>query len=266
VPWQPIHPNHAIERTRVIIQFATPISNKMSEGLTGALAFATSKGGLGPREGVARNGVRLLMSAQGTQVISQDSQSGAQFARRSQSGEIIEAVLLDQGSLVYETIEYVRWALFQKRFSELAAGVVEKLAADADIGSVTLEYFDRFVFEGPIGVALPIDLICDDLLLTLPDSAKSGKEIWHIHRGWFEGEADSRFLVNQNVDVQEGQVPTGEAIRSVALYTKVEQQAGAIAPDLTRVVDLLDKLHIVSTRVVREALQAIVQERIGLLS
>jgi uncharacterized protein (TIGR04255 family) len=266
VPWQPIHPNHAIERTRVIIQFATPISNKMAEYLTGVLALGAPQGGLGPREGVARSGVRFLMSAQGAQVISQDSQNGAQFARRSQNGEIVEAVLLDQSSLIYETSEYVRWALFQNRFSELTSKVVEKLAVDADIGSVTLEYFDRFIFEGQIESAVPNGLIHDNLLLTLAESARNGKEIWHIHRGWFEGGLTDRFLVNQNVDVQEGQNSDGESIRSVALYTKVEQQAGAIVPDLTKVDDLLEKLHLVSTRVVRDALQSTVQKRIGLLS
>ena len=94
---------------------------------------------------------------------------------------------------------------------------------------------------------------------------RAGRELWHVHRGWFEESEGCRLLVNQNIDAQQAKTADGRDARSVAIYTKVERQANGGDVDLASLQVDLDAMHGVSKRVIREALRDEAQEKVGLV-
>lgn len=262
VTWLPIHPTHAIERTRIVIQFQNPLHHKMVSRLGEQFDQVRKEFGFGARIETQAHMVTLVQ-ADATPVVSPKA-VGWQFNRTTEQGALMEVVVLDPQNFVYESAEYVRWALFADRLSRMTGSMVAELQRDVDVQSVALEYFDRFVFGGTIDQSVPSGLVRNELLCSLPDSATSGSELWHVHRGWFEGEGPNRFLVNQNIDAQQARNPEGKDVRSVVIYTKVERQAQSGNVDLSTLANDLGAMHDVSKRVIRDALIEDAQKRVGL--
>jgi uncharacterized protein (TIGR04255 family) len=219
--------------------------------------------GFGARVETQAHMVTLTPAGNAAPVVSPKA-IGWQFNRTTEQGVLMEVLVLDPQSLIYESGEYVRWALFSDRLSRMTGSMVQELQRDVDVQSVALEYFDRFVFDGASGQPVPSSLIKNELLCALPDSSTSGRELWHVHRGWFEGEGHQRLLVNQNVDAQQTQNTEGQDVRSVVIYTKVERQAQGGEFDLSTLVADLDAMHDVSKKVIRDALVENAQKRVGL--
>lgn len=263
VSWIPIHPTHAIERIRILIRFASPLPAKMVTRLGDLIESRRQEAGLGPRTEINQKTFRFAVDTSSSPVVDETS-FGWQFKRETGSGAVVEAIVLDPQGLLYESAEYVRWGPFADRYTRLTNDIVSKLAGDVNVQAVALEYFDRFVFDGPVLDAHPGTLVKTELADVLPESARSGREFWHIHRGWFEGEEPHRFLVNQNIDAQPAKRPNGQDIRSVAIYTKVERQANGGDVDLSELGADLNVMHDVSIRVIRDALRDDVQRRVGL--
>lgn len=262
--WTPIRPNHAIERTRILIQFATPISNKVISGLGKLVDDQRPQTGLGPRFEVHSDDIAVTAGVSGPQFLSQRS-VGWQFNRETEPGVVVEALILGQRSFLYETTEYVRWGLFKERYSNLTSEVIKKLATDVDVLAIALEYFDRFIFSGSLIDASPSLLINNLLCTNLPPSARSGNELWHLHRGWFEGFGENRFLINQNITAENGKKPDDTDVRSVSIYTKVEHQSNDSEIDLNAILANIDGMHVVSKRVVSETLLEDVKQKVGLV-
>ena len=263
VAWLPIHPAHAIERTRIVIQFLRPLHHKMVTRLGDQFDQRRQEFGFGARIETQAHMVTLTPAENAPPVVSPKA-IGWQFNRTTEQGALMEVLVLDPQSLIYESGEYVRWALFSDRLSRMTGSMVQELQRDVDVQSVALEYFDRFVFDGANGQPVPSSLVRNELLCALPGSATSGRELWHVHRGWFEGEGHQRFLVNQNVDAQQAQNTEGQDVRSVVIYTKVERQAQGGEFDLSTLAADLDAMHDISKRVIRDALVEDAQKRVGL--
>ena len=99
----------------------------------------------------------------------------------------------------------------------------------------------------------------------LPDEAAAGSELWHLHRGWFETAGPSRILVNQNFDIQDGIGPDGAAVRTLALYSKVEKAAHSNPIDLKNFAADLEELHALSRRVLERTLVPQAKKAINLV-
>lgn len=260
--WTPIHPNHAIERTRVVIQFATPLALKLISSLGSEVEKARSDFGFKEKENTTLHNFTVQPDA-GSPIIT-ESVAGWVFKRELEAGSVAEALVLDQRAFVYESLEYISWKLFQERFSRISDTIVQKISENADILAVTLEYYDVFTFDGPPDEALPGNLISENLNDALYESARNGAELWHLHRGWFEQANNRRILVNQNIGALPWKLPNQNDARRVQIFTKTERQANSGDIDLSSLRDELDTMHEVSKRVVSESLKREIGEKIGL--
>ena len=131
--------------------------------------------------------------------------------------------------------------------------------------SLSLEYFDRFVFQGPLNEASPKGLLVKDIMPLLPKEAAEGSELWHIHRGWYEKAGSSRLLVNQNFDIQDGISAAGAATRTLSLYSKVEKAAHSNPIDLKNFGSDLEELHALSRLVLERTLVPVAKKAINLV-
>lgn len=263
VSWQPIHPNHAIERTRIVVQFKDKLPQRTIQKLGEAFEIRRGNFGFGPRVEVQTH--TLVVAPDGPQPQMQAQQTrGWQFMREAAPGAILEALVLDPEGLVYENVEYVRWADFWQRASDMLLPLIGSVADVAELRLFSLEYFDRFVFLGVPKSAAPAPLIRDTLIDTLSDAAQSGEELWHLHRGWYETVDGIRVLINQNIDANDGQNPKGEPKRAVGVYTKVERRNREEVVDSNLFSEDLVKMHTISKTVFASAITEDMHKRIGL--
>lgn len=217
--WQPIHADHAIERTRVTLGFDQSPPEKLTSRLGARLATRASELRLsGPNAYTT-----TLMSPNGPPLVFQ----GWSFTRHTPDGQLVEFVNLLPTELIYEVGEYGRWELFQERLQEVLAPLMEDLFSVLSLQSTTLEYVDRFLFGGLPTEAAPAELFAPELVASLAERVREGVSLWHLHRGWFY-EGDGReILINVNFETQDG-FSVGQPARSVAILTRatLSHQAG----------------------------------------
>ncbi len=261
--WQPIHPNHAIERTRIAVQFKDSLPLRTVLTVGDAFEKVRSDFGFGARVEVQTHSLVVDLGAQAPQPVAQQSR-GWQFRREAAPGAIVEALVFTPEGVVYENVEYVRWADFWDRASRLLLPLVTMSAEVTDLRLFSLEYFDRFIFAGSPSLASPNALISESLVSNLPDAPRSGSELWHIHRGWFETLDGVRILVNQNLDANDHPQADGEARRTVGIYTKVERRNINEVVDAGLIAEDMNKMHAISKVIVARTLTPEIRARIGL--
>ena len=263
VPWIPVSTAHAIERTRIAIGFAPELSSKTVEAAGKAADPAAAEMGLFPRAALNAENFAVGIGPDGPKLTGRKMVAW-QISNAAEPGTGTEALQADQSGIQYETSTYVRWALFLEHFLNLARKSLEALDAVSDAQVVSLEYFDRFFFDGEMEAGLPGDLLDSRLIEVLAEPAKSGKELWHLHRGWFGDQDGERFLVNQNLDAVVGQTADGKSIRTIQIMTKIERRAADGLISLTDFAPLLEKMHTLSKATLGGVLNAEYQAKIGL--
>ena len=261
--WRPQHPNHAIERTRIAIQFKDNLPQKTIKSLGEGFNSTRADFSFGPRIEVQTHTLSIQTDKpSAASVVQQDR--GWQFVREAAPGVIVEAVVLDHEGLVYENVEYVRWTDFWGRAEQILRPLVEGASAVTDLRLFAIEYFDRFIYRGPLEDASPDELINEVLTATLTNSARGGRELWHIHRGWYETYEGTRVLINQNLDANENKLPSGELARTVGVYTKVERRNKNEIVDAAEIWHEMVKMHVISKEVFMSAISQMAQGLVGI--
>lgn len=266
MPWSPLHPNHAIERVRIVIQFKDRLPFKSIAKLGSDFESRSAKLNIGARvDLLART---IMMGPQGpiqsSSPLPPDGPAGWQFVRKSGVDNPEEAITLTQEALIYETTQYVRWISFRARSMDLMLPIIQYIASVLDIRLFALEYFDRFIFEGSLTEAEPSELLDHSLTNGFSANTKSGEELWHLHYGWFDTQHGTRVLVNQNFDAVDLTDVEGVVRRSVGIYTKVERRNKDEIVDLVGFADDLEAMHTISKSLLRKCLSPQTAAMIGL--
>lgn len=209
--WQPIHPTHAIERTRVTLGFDQSPPEKLVAKVGRGLAARSAELQLA---GPAANNTTLVQP-NGLQFNFQ----GWTFTRSTPDGQLVEVIHLAPNELVYEIGEYGRWELFSERLRSVIGAVVNELFGVLSLRATSLEYLDRFVFAGKPTEARPSELLQPEVVASLSDDVKSGERVWHLHRGWYRETNGRDALVHVNIDAQDGE-SAGQPARSIAILTR----------------------------------------------
>lgn len=260
--WEPFTAEHAIERVRIVIHFAQPIQPKQISTFAALVEEKRAEFELGPQTATAANVVEIDASTGDARITKQPS--GWSFSRTTSEGATVEALVLNPQFLLYEATSYEGWASFWLRYDLITSELRSRIQSDINVRAIALEYVDRFRFDGEIEKAEPGLLVPNDIVGSLPDSVRSGREAWHVHRGWFEGEEPHRFLVNQNIEAQTIRSAEGVEVRGVGFLTKVERQSDTNDLDISSLPDDIDVMHTLSKRVVRDALMDRMCKRVGL--
>ena len=151
MPWIPVSTAHAIERTRIAIAFAPELSSKTVEAAGKAADPAAAELGLFPRAALDAQNFAVGIFPDGPKLTGRKMVAW-QITNAAEPGAGTEALQVDPSGIQYETSSYVRWALFLDHFLKLAGKSLEALDAVSDAQVVTLEYFDRFIFEGEMAL------------------------------------------------------------------------------------------------------------------
>lgn len=262
--WKPIQHHHAIERVRISAKIGSDLPVKFLRKL--AADGEDHRLSLGFTSKNLREGHQILVGPMGAGVGNNQSQLfGWDWQKLSPANSPIETFVVENNFFVYETIEYSRWSNFIERYEKVALPSINAINSVADIKSVSLEYVDRFVFYGDRKMAKP-SLFLNGIDDQLHEEAKSGAELWHLHRGWYEHINGEKILVNQNVDAQDGNISDGKLARSIQVFNKTELMINQEIFDYKLIKNHLESMHSRSKEVFGSILSDEMRETIGLES
>jgi hypothetical protein len=176
----------------------------------------------------------------------------------------VEALGLQNSLLSYESSDYRGWTKSFKRFQSVCGDLLVEAGNLVNASSATLEYFDRFIFDGPVSDARPDGLLSDAVLAMLPESARSGRELWHVHSGWYEMLGEDRCLINQNFDAQQGNVAFNKEARSVQIYSKCEIKKDRQGFNTSEIEHKFELLHRRSIELICSTITATMANDIGI--
>lgn len=208
--------------------------------------------------------VRIVLGLDGQHTsIASEEASGWDWQLLSAGNSPVETLVLEDSFLVYETAQYTGWQNFVDRYREVAVPTMTEVAGVTAVLSLSLEYFDRFVFHGEASEARPDDLF-PNISAQLHADAAGGKELWHYYRGWFEQTSGLKLLVNQNLDAQDAQLADGKAARSVQMMTKTELRLGVEGFESQSLETHLNVMHSRSIHLFRSIINPSLHAQVGL--
>lgn len=259
--WKPIHEAHAIDRVRILVQFNSPLTDKI---LAKAAAPATSKFQELGFEQLLRAESTIqgfMISVQPGPIVPEIAQNGW-VLKRSSAGVLTEEAGFRDGVFGYMSTEYGRWENLATRFWDVFESSLSIALDSVDISSIKLEYWDRFVFDGQ-----PASANLRDLLVTvdpvIPESAVTGAALWHSHSGWFENHNENVVLVNRNIDVIDEPSAEGPR-RHCNIFTLVELRAAKAIDNVQNCKTTLEHLHRRSLALFGSSLAEAQRNNIGL--
>jgi uncharacterized protein (TIGR04255 family) len=256
--WHPAHEDHAIERVALTFQFQELVPQK---AWTAILRNSTTEL---PNLGFSQ-------SIRGIQIVTQLSQqipSGkAQpiagisplpeaFGRSFQliaNGRVEAEVILERNFIAYSSTQYSGWAKYKERCLSLISKSLNEAMITVNIQLVKLEYWDRFVYDGPVGDANYLTLLNANSRY-LPSFGPTQGNLWHSHVGFFAPADKAKRLINFNVDVLDLVEPSfrpkvdaalGQPMRSVGLFSMAQDTFDhSAAPETSeQAISTLDDMH-----------------------
>lgn len=150
--WKPIKDEHAIERVRFILGFQEELTQKTFDELVSSFEKNHSEDyGFNKHNKAKQLNVKISLS---NNVVQNTEQKPAnpihQFQRTTDSDEnnILEHLNIARGEISFEVLDYTRWINFYKTVQKLIKQITDITAKTVDINQLTLEYWDKFAFEG----------------------------------------------------------------------------------------------------------------------
>jgi uncharacterized protein (TIGR04255 family) len=241
--WKTINPEHAIERVRFEVLFSDDIPPKMLDGMKRSFEARRADIRFGEIQKQTIHNI-LVGSPDSARPLLQESSGWQSARRRSTNKPPVEAVIVDSKSLVYESTEYHGWTKTKKRFERVCGDILHSVLEIMNLESFSHDYTDRFVYGGEPEAADAKWLLASSLLSAVTSEAAKGKQLWHVHRGWFQNEEDWKVLINQNLDVQEGTTKPGQKVRSIQIYTKAEAKLHGVEIGQESIENLVNRLHV----------------------
>lgn len=265
--WTSLHSGHAIERVRVEIHFSEALPTKIVDRIGASFDPKRSEIRFEPRAehqvanfAIAENGAIAIPTTGPVPM-----RKGWRSVRLSGPNQPIEALTFEPNSMTYESADYRGWDKAVVRFKKVFGGLLAEAGRAVNANIVILDYMDRFFFQGKPQDADPTQLLRGELLPQIPDQIRSGQDLWHVHRGWFEYFEGDKYLVSQNLDAQDGAPQPDQVKRSVQIYTKLELRAAEGGLEMAMIDAKLEHMHNRCNGVVRDALIEGVARKVGLM-
>jgi uncharacterized protein (TIGR04255 family) len=264
--WIPAHKDHAIERVAASFRFAEGVPSKPWQTMLAAATVSFQQLGFNSTSDVP---VGFGQPIPGMQILT----TPGRIFRVITGNEVHEEVTLAPSGLVYSTVLYDSWGRYRDRALELLAPPLDRALQVVNLGSLKLEYWDRFVFDGP-----PEEADYSELLQSesqhLPSFSFRTNRLWHSHVGYFvqPGSSQSR-LINLNVDVldlidaQPKSTDTSPVTRrSVGIYSMAQDsiEESHSPSNAVGTTSTVDEMHAILKQVLADVISDKAAQRISL--
>ena len=117
----------------------------------------------------------------------------------SDENNVLERLNIARGEVSFEVLNYTRWVNFYETVQKLIKQITDITIKTVDISKLSLDYWDKFVFDGDPSNANP-RLLLKNLEQHLPENIFTDGELWHLTKGWFKptDNGNDKILVNLN--------------------------------------------------------------------
>lgn len=278
--WEPIREAHSIESVAAVVAFPSPLNDTMLRKVLRAVDARADKLRLPTRETIT--GFQFNIGPAGplmpvTPTVDHAPMMGVVFKRNEieSVGSVTTTVAAEEfqigrQALVYNTVRYDRWRLYQERLEELLTPTLTAALAGANVAHLRLEYRDRFIFSGEPVSASTSELLRQGCNLIAPHVfSQSG--LWHSHTGMFvPAEGTQKRLVQILIDANDVTVADNPAVRrSISVVTGVQdffevEGAEVMDQDASVLVAQFAKLHDASKELFKDMLTEAARKRVGL--
>lgn len=256
--WKPRHEAHAIDRVRVQFAFREPLTSKLLTLATSEILQAASSLGFGSVEPIDSGMATLSLLPNASGMQNSVVKNGVGM-KRYNNDEAVEEVAYRDILFGYLTQTYGRWENLLSRLNEVMVPALRRIEYGFDLGSVKLEYWDSFIFDGEPSNA-DINQLLDKFDTSIPQATLRGETSWHSHIGWFEGET----LINRNLDVVDQPMGDGSLMRVLGIYTMVEQRSSTNPISMDRIESTLEDIHKRSLLLFGQTINEGYRQKIGL--
>lgn len=262
--FDPILPNHAIERSAITLTFGEALPEKLFQREMDRLSSSVQETGLAQRP---RANVGFVVDIN-TGNVSREPAANAPFVFAADDGSTQFTIM--PNALTWVTTAYSRWRPFLRQFLETSHGVRELFTSNLDLSTVKVECWDRFIWLGEWGDIKYEALFSQNSGYIVPNACKGGRE-WHSHTGWFSfAEESIRRLTNINIDAVEIlSTINGEKRPSVGIYTMIQDELPRLQEEVSSdnsqsLEGRLHKLHVDLKNIFGELVTPDVKARVGL--
>lgn len=205
VGFEPLHDAHSIEQVVFAIQFDGQLDDAAFKEITDILEPITAD--LPKKDELFRANLTFAVGNVGTSpsgVVATQPTPPVAFGKTYKSiqpdGTIGNEFTVDRNSIVFRTTLYTRWAETWLRGRKYCEVILGKYLVKVGITAVSLNYMDKFVWNG-------LDFECRPTFLLHPKSkylcphVYETAELWHSHTGAFNRvDGKTKRLLNVNVD------------------------------------------------------------------
>jgi uncharacterized protein (TIGR04255 family) len=255
--FDPILPNHAIERSAITLTFSEALPDKLFQREMEKYSAAIRKAGLSKS---VRPSIGFVVDIKTGNVAREDGAKAPYLFSSADEGTQFTVM---PNSVVWVTTAYSRWRPFLSQFLSVAAEVLSLFFDNLELKTVKIECWDRFNWFGNWEEIDYTKLFREGSSYIVPKAIGSEKE-WHSHTGWFSyGGAQVRQLTNINIDVVElVSTVDGEKRPSVGIYTMMQDELSGSEGVVLH--DRLDNLHLGLKRVFGDIVSDEIKNRVGL--
>jgi uncharacterized protein (TIGR04255 family) len=230
--FEPLHDAHAIEQVVFAIQFQNTIDDAVFKEICDDLDLVTgdlpkkvpldSPNLMGPNLlgqnftftiGSAPSPIPSVHFGMIHQIVQPDGTVGIEFR-------------VDRISIVFRTTRYTRWAETWSRARKYYDVVLPKYVAKSRVAGISLNYVDKFVWNGAPADCRPSLLLAANSKYLCPHVYES-PDLWHSHTGAFTRiDKQTKRLLNVNVDYldeQRGAAPRRTIVIGTVLSDLMNQ-------------------------------------------
>jgi len=217
--FEPIHAAHAIEQVAFILQFDRPFDDSAFSSIR--IETDQFKDDLPGK--IEIQGVSFAIGAQPIPIAQPHSSAGLVLRRASPDGSVEIELRVERSSLTFVTTSYTRWDAVWAQASRYFNTLLPIYLSQARLMAVSLNYGDKFVWNGSLDSFCPNSLINSESKYISKHILET-KELWHNHTGLFIRADDfTKRLLNLNVDCLDEPLPEGPR-RIVVITTVVTDQ------------------------------------------
>jgi uncharacterized protein (TIGR04255 family) len=213
--FEPVHDAHAIEQVLFGVQLRQPTDKAVVTAATKVVIeqFGEDFPGRSDTQSV------VFQIASSVETSGSRRSEGKSFSRTRPNGAAEHELRFDQTSVAFMTTAYTRWQAVWAQASKYFAAVLPFYLSSGQIGSIALNYVDKFVWKGDPRLCRASKLFRAGSRYLCPHVFDT-PDLWHSHTGAFLFvENHTKRLINVNADCLDVTLPDEVVERAVTITT-----------------------------------------------
>jgi uncharacterized protein (TIGR04255 family) len=211
--FEPIHDAHAIEQVALAALVSQPLEDaELAAALNTAEQFRSELPGTQQLQLQT-----ISFGVLGIPPRSPGGPFGKLFTSTRRDGSIESELRVDRNGIAFRTTAYTRWAGIWEQARRYFEALLPLYLARGEIGSIALNYIDKFYWDGKAEDMRPNVLLRPGSPYVCPH-VYDATDLWHSHTGVFHRVDETiKRLININLDCNDENKP--EQRRTVTITT-----------------------------------------------